>query len=144
MTRLAFWVSILAAATGMGLLIPASPSYWPYYSSILVIHIAVSILLALLMIGVMFTHVRKAVKNTSKGQFKRATGLWYLMVILLTLSSGVFIMVRSGFAVSWVLPLHLVAGVWCSIMGWKHSVKRKVKPLVKTHYSINQDRSAQA
>lgn len=142
MTRLAFLISMLAAATGMGLMIPANPVYWPYYSSILVIHIVVSLLLSLLMIGVMLTHVRKTVKHAPKGQVKKQTGLWYLMVIMLTMGSGAFISVRSGFAISWVLPLHLIAGVWCSIMGWKHSVRKRIKPLVKTDYELQKDTGA--
>ncbi len=142
MTKLAFITSMLAAITGLGLMIPASPAYWPYYSTILVVHIIVSLLLSLVMIGVMLTHVRKAVKLATKGKARKQSGLWYLVVIMLAIGSGVFISVRSGFAVSWVLPLHLIAGVWCSLMGWKHSVKKTVKPLVNTQYELQKDTGA--
>ncbi len=117
--------------SGILLLVPANPTLWGFYSSILVAHVLGGICLLLLTVFVTFTHVKKGLKHMANGRIHRKshTGLWYFIVILITTGTGIFIGIRSGFAVSWVVPLHLVAGIWCFILSLKHSLKKRTKKM---------------
>lgn len=125
MTKATFFISMVAAITGLLLIVPASPVIWPAYSLILVAHVIISLGLIGFVFWVSVTHVRRVMKNGALKKPKGQTGAWYMIVLLLTFGTGFFIMIRSGFAISWMTPLHLVAGAWSMILGWKHSVRRK-------------------
>ncbi|MGC5324785.1 hypothetical protein [Brevibacillus sp. SYSU BS000544] len=137
MTRLAFWLTVLAAVTGFGLFVPASPGLWKVYSSLLVVHIVTSICVLGLILIVSFTHALKMMKVTKKGQVKKISGIIYLVTVLVAIGTGIFLTVRSGFAVSWMVSLHVVAGSWCLVYGWKHSVKKNHKQSQHHHVAEN-------
>lgn len=136
MTRFAFWFTVIAAVSGFGLFIPASPGLWSVYSTLLVIHIVASLCVTGLILVVSYSHVLKMLKVTKKGQVKKTSGIIYLVTLLLAVGTGIFLTVRSGFAISWMVSLHLVAGSWCLIYGWKHSVKRSHR--VTQHHQVTE------
>lgn len=132
MTKLAFYFSLICSLSGILLIAPATPALWGVYSTVLVFHVVGGIGLLLMMVYVTFTHVTKGLKHMSKvanGRYnhKSVTGLWYFIVIVIVTATGIFMGIRSGFAVSWVVPLHLVAGLWCFLLSLKHSLKREKK-----------------
>lgn len=127
MTKLAFLFTVIAALTGFGLFMPASPGLWPVYSMMLVIHVVTSVSVIGLVLVVTVTHVRKMLKVAKKGQASKTSGIIYLATLFLALGTGIFMTVRSGFAVSWMVALHVVAGCWCLIFSWKHSVKTRYR-----------------
>ncbi len=131
-----FFVTLLAGITGIILLLPATPGLWMIYSAVLVVHILSSLLLLGMIAVVSVGHARKAARKSKKVKRKRS-GLIYLTLCVLTITSGLFISITSGFSVVWMLPLHLVVGIWCIIFAWKHSVIKNVKTNAKINSNDN-------
>lgn len=129
MIKWAFYISLICSLSGILLIAPANPTLWGLYSAVLALHVFGGISLLLIMVFVTFTHVTKGLKHMSKvgNNQKSITGLWYFIVIVITTATGIFMGIYSGFAVAWVVPLHLVAGLWCFLLSLKHSLKKRRK-----------------
>jgi len=132
LTKLAFYFTLICSLTGMMLFMPANPQFWGFYSFALVVHVLFGFGLLLFIGIVTFTHVKKGFKQMSKGHKseKSFTGLWYFVTILIALGTGIFIGIRSGYALDWVVPVHLVAGFWCFLLSCKHSLKKGRKNIL--------------
>lgn len=119
MTKSTYRLTFLLAATGLLFLIPASLPQWLSYSYLKIVHIALGFLLAVTVARVIYTHVPEVLGNPFKRGIKKWNGFKLLFYLTITFISGILLIFLSGHA--WIRYVHLFIGLWCLLVGWKHT-----------------------
>lgn len=110
-------IAIVTAILGLLLINPFGVLKWGIYSKVLMIHIALGIILGIMLIRLIYTHVKVELSNPFKRGVKKWNGFKLFLYLCLAILSGLFIMY---FHISWVIIFHGFIGLWALLVGWKH------------------------
>ena len=126
MNKVGFYFTLMSGLSGLFLLIPRSITTWSIYSLALTFHILANFLLIAFILVIIFTHVLKVYKK-SKNKDRKWTGYIYFLTVIISISTGLTMGYTSAIAFSWLLPLHLIAGLWTILYSIQHVRNKRTK-----------------